>query len=634
MGKPFSKEILKIYDTYQWALNVPIEDLEYIQDFLLKKNLLVIGSGGSTCSCALFSMLHQQYGKMANFITPLELQYFKNTINNELNVVFISAGGKNSDILFAFETALSKEPSNILSICLTKNSPLSEKSSKYSISKTINLENPAGKDGFLATNSTIAYFTLISRFYGKDNIIKSLKPSKSFFNEISDFSEKLHEDFTIILLFSGWSKPVALDIESKFSEAGLGNVLLSDYRNFGHGRHNWLDKKKEQSAIIALVTVEDKDLAYKTLGLLPDDIPVLKIISDYDSNYGSLELLIKSFYLVEEIGKLKMIDPGRPGVPSYGSKMYHLKYSKFYNEKKNDISQNIKLAIKRKFGDTEQISNKVFLPSWIDAYKRFTYNLNKAVFRGIIMDYDGTICSSKERYGVPRPEVVQKIEFFLENEISIGVVTGRGKSVRESLQKLISKKYWDKFLIGYYNGAQIGSLNNNSLPERENDINLFSRLAELLNSERLIKEFTIIDLRKGQLTITIKDKINSEIIKNTIRDFLKKSFPFEIQILESSHSIDIISIETSKNLMLDYCREQLGDIENKFNFLFIGDKGKWPGNDFQLLSNTFSLSVDEVSSDPETCWNLSSLGNNCVESTLEYFDSIYVLKNGMFKIKF
>ena len=632
MGKPFSQELNKINQTYIWASEVQIENLEQISEVLFKKPLFVVGSGGSSSACSLFTMLHQKAGIIASAITPLELQYSKNAINKNCNVIFISASGKNSDILFAFDTVIKQEPNNMLSICLKKDSPLSKKSLKYSIASILDFENPAGKDGFLATNSLVAYFTIISRIYKLNNPIKDLLPSVEFLSGVRNFSKLLYEDFTITVLYAGWGKPVAIDIESKFSEAGLGNILMSDYRNFGHGRHNWFDKKKKQSAIIALITNEDSELANKTLDLLPAEIPVLRIESDYQYANASIDLLVKSFYLVDEIGKIKNIDPGRPGVPDYGSKLYHLKYSKFYN-KKESISLSVRNAIKRKFGDTEQSSLKLFLPLWVNAYTNFIENLNKTKFKGIILDYDGTICSLEERFGTPRREIIEKIESFLNNGITIGIVTGRGRSVRENLQKLISNEYWDKFLIGYYNGAQVGTLADDSLPEKENNIDLFNNIATLLRSELLLKDYTTTDLRKGQLTITVKDKKNSEVIKNTMKDILKREYPFNIQILESSHSIDIISTKTSKNLIVDYCREKLEDKESKNKFLFIGDKGKWPGNDFQLLSNEFSLSVDEVSSDPYTCWNLSSVGNNCVETTLEYFAAIKPAEKGFFKIK-
>jgi hydroxymethylpyrimidine pyrophosphatase-like HAD family hydrolase len=632
MGKPFSQELKKINQTYTWASEVQIENLEQITDVLFKKPLFVVGSGGSSSACSLFALLHQKMGIIASAITPLELQYSKNAINKNCNIVFISASGKNSDILFAFDTAVKKEPNNILSICLKKDSPLNKKSLKYSIANIIDFENPAGKDGFLATNSLVAYFTIISRIYKLNYPIKDLLPSVEFLSGVRNFSKLLYEDFTITVLYAGWGKPVAIDIESKFSEAGLGNILLSDYRNFGHGRHNWFDKKRKQSAIVALITKEDEELANKTLDLLPLGIPVLKIDTNYEYANASIDLLVKSFYLVDEIGKMKNIDPGRPGVPDYGRKLYHLKYSKFYSEK-NKISDKVKNAIIRKFGNIESFSKENILPLWMNAYNDFIENLNNKKFKGILLDYDGTICSTEERFDAPRKEIIEKLEYFLSKGITIGIITGRGKSVRENFQKLISEKYWDKFVIGYYNGAQIGTLNNINLPVQDNSNVLFFEIEKLLISEPLIQKFTKIDLREGQLTIHINDKHNSEIIKEIMIDILKRHYPFNIQILESSHSIDIILIETSKNLIINHFENLLNNENMKDEFLCIGDRGKWPGNDFHLLSNKFSLSVDETSNDPHTCWNLSSVGINCVETTLEYFEAITPFENGYFKIK-
>lgn len=595
--------------------------------------MFVVGSGGSSSACSLLSILHQERGHIASAITPLELQHSKNAINKNVNIAFISASGKNSDILFAFDTAIKKEPANVINFCLKKNSPLSNKSSKFSISTMVDFENPAGKDGFLATNSLVAYFTILSRIYENTTQIKEIYPSDEYLSNIYNFSKLLHEDFTITVLYAGWGKPVALDIESKFSEAGLGNILLSDYRNFGHGRHNWFDKKKKQSAIIALITNEDEELANKTLELLPKEIPVLKIKSEYESSNSSIDLLVKSFYFVEEIGKLKNIDPGKPGVPDYGSKLYHLKYSKYYPEIKV-VSDKSKYAIARKLGNIDVLVGQDILSYWIKSYTKYIAKLNKAKFKAILLDYDGTICSTEERFNAPRKEIIQKLEYFLENNIKVGLITGRGKSVRENLQKLISEKYWDNFIIGYYNGAQIGTLSNNNLPLKENSDTVFNEIEKLLLSEPLVSDFTEIELRKGQLTVQVTDKNNSEIIKNTMKDILKNKYHFNIQILESSHSIDIISVDTSKNLIIDYCRNLLKDKKSDFNFLCIGDRGKWPGNDYQLLSNEFSLSVDEVSSDPNTCWNLATVGKNCVEATLEYFEAIEIINDGFFKIKF
>lgn len=635
MGKPFNQELQKLEETYKWALSVSIPSIENIQEKINNKSLFVVGSGGSLSACVLFAMLQQQSGFIANYITPLDLQYAKNAISKSTNVVFISASGKNTDILLAFDSTVKKQPHNIISMCLKKDSPLSKKSSKYSIADVLEFDNPAGKDGFLATNSLLVYFTLIARLFEASQEIKKLPPEANYLKQVEKFANALHEDFTLKVLYGGWGKPVAIDVESKFSEAGLGNVILADYRNFGHGRHNWFDKKPKQSAIVAIITPEEKELAEKTLALLPKTIPILIIKSSYVGATASIDLLVKSFYLADAVGKFKGIDPGRPGVPAYGSKLYHLKYSKMYSDDISLPSEKAAIAISRKVGNVESKSviNK-HLSLWNNAYEKFIKKVSATTFKGIILDYDGTICSGVNRKEGPTDKTIQHLNKLLKAGIFIGIATGRGQSVRKDLQKKIDKQYWENILIGYYNCSQIGSLSNDKLPitDTASKYDMLSEIMSFLKSEPTVEAFITLTLRPAQLTVEVKDKQNSELVKNIIIDTLKNKYTHKIQVLESSHSVDIIPTSTSKVSIISASRDLLKDKDGKFNFLCIGDRGKWPGNDYQLLATEFSLSVDQVSADPYTCWNLSSIGNNCIETTEEYFEAIKPAKS-FFTIK-
>jgi hypothetical protein len=37
----------------------------------------------------------------------------------------------------------------------------------------------------------------------------------------------------------------------------------------------------------------------------------------------------------------------------------------------------------------------------------------------------------------------------------------------------------------------------------------------------------------------------------------------------------------------------------------VGDRGAWPGNDYEILRAPLGLSVDECSLDPDSCWPLT-----------------------------
>ena len=459
MGKPFSRELDQIANTYQWAAKtpLPITDNDLSQMFL--HPTLFVGSGGSLSACYFGAKLHEKFGRLAKAITPLELLQSTDIVAGS-NIVLLSASGRNLDILKASEAAIIHGAKNILCIIMATKSKLAKKISQYEYSNVLELEIPTGRDGFLATNTLVAFFTILSRIY-KETITMPINSQTT--SNSATFISKLHENFTLIVLHSGWSTPVAYDIESKFSEAGLGNVLVTDYRNFAHGRHNWFDKKKTQSAIIQLTTPTIKDLAEKTIKLLPKSIPILKLETKSEGATASIELLLKSFQFVEAVGKKVGIDPGRPGVPDYGSKIYNMTYPKSFVPLKLEIQE--KLWLKDKLGVANlDLFNKSEKDIISTALKKFRTKINKEQFGGLVFDYDGTLCTSKERFSTPSSEIKKILTDFLSNGLFVGIVTGRGKSVREALQQILPAKLFDQVIIGYYNGSQIAPLSDNGSP--------------------------------------------------------------------------------------------------------------------------------------------------------------------------
>lgn len=240
MGKPFKTEISQISSTIQWAENIDITELSKEITSLVSP-IYFVGSGGSLSACHFGVSLMEQQGKFAKALTPLELHNVRNTIGNS-SIVFISAGGRNSDILFAFQTSIKYEAKKVISICMKLDSKLSELSRNFTLSRIYEYELPVGKDGFLATNSLVSYFVLLNHAFGykgNENIaIKSFEKKS-----IQNFLCSLKKDTTITVLYGGWGKSAAYDIESKSVEAALFPILLADFRNFGHGRHHWFAKK-------------------------------------------------------------------------------------------------------------------------------------------------------------------------------------------------------------------------------------------------------------------------------------------------------------------------------------------------------------------------------------------------------
>ncbi len=634
MGKPFEKELINIPATFEWSLKQNTENLEKAILSGLNRPLLAIGSGGSLSACYYAALLHQVHGSMGKAITPLELNYSKSIIK-DINLLFISASGKNTDILFGFKKAIDQEPRSVTNICMREDSPLARLAEQYSISRTFEYDIPVGKDGFLATNSLVAFFTILFKAFNHQITDKkfSILPDVKFFNMLSEFIAKISPTDTFITLYGGWGQPVAVDLESKFAEAALADIFICDYRNFGHGRHHWFAKRSKQSAIIAIITPEEEAIALKTLAILPSSIPKLIIRTDTRGALSSIDLLVKSFYLVNTLGKIQHIDPGRPGVPAFGSKLYNLKYTSMFKNEGGEITTAENLALRRKTGVRSLAEmDKMEIETWLESYRKFLLRVKSTEFGALIFDYDGTLCAHDERFKEELTiEIHKALLQVLQKGFVIGIITGRGKSVRKVFQKSIDKKYWKNIVVGYYNGSDIGMLSDNSLPNTKLEISESLKAIEISLRKYFPDEGKVcIEPRPFQITINVKNQKDWLLTRKLILQIIHSMEVKDINILESSHSMDVIDkTKASKLKILNRCAERTKELGIAENCLCIGDKGQWPGNDYLLLSTPYSLSVDEVSALPENCWNIASPGIKNAQATLEYLSYLAFYKKHM-----
>ena len=74
-------------------------------------------------------------------------------------------------------------------------------------------------------------------------------------------------------------------------------------------------------------------------------------------------------------------------------------------------------------------------------------------------------------------------------------------------------------------------------------------------------------------------------------------------------------------------------LEDPAHSLCIGDYGSVEGNDYELLTSKYSLSVDRVSRNAESCWNIAPPGIYGLDATLYYLSHLTVT-DGIIKCKF
>ena len=629
MGKPFKGELEKLSSTILWAEQ---QDVSSLTKFLFEDNkktpLVCIGSGGSLSACHYAAKLYQQRnGVLAQAMTPLQMMYAGKNIIRFNKLLFLSASGKNKDILNSIKYGVKYNEVGMMSLTLRKNNPTEELLERNPKVLRWCEDIPSEKDGFLATNTLVATFTLLNRSSYIDTVSDKIDFGGTY-SKNCDFNLADIQNF--IVLHGAAGEPVAWDIESKLTEAALGSALLSDYRNFGHGRHHWFDKRGNNSCIIALVSPIEKDLAEKTIRCLPKDVPVINIDTKFESSVASIDLLLKSFRFVGDLGEARGIDPGKPGVPGYGRVLYNLDYYKL-TSRILPTEKTLEVAVLRKLG----IAGKDNTPLWehySDACQRFVRQLNRNEFTTIAFDYDGTLSASDHTSRYTKglcPKIKDALLHLLENGVQIVIATGRGKSVGESFMNTIDKKYWPQIKVGYYNGACLLALGNEDELKEWKDQPLDSELKELKEELKLRLPKGCVgykcEERSMQLSIEGEmSQIESQLVYDICCEIIWDKQMKGIRVWRSSHSMDIVVYhEVSK----------LNVIEDSTRTLCIGDYGTIEGNDYEMLSNKYSLSVDRVSKNAECCWNIAPSGSKGIDATLYYLSRL-TATNGIIKCKF
>ena len=630
MGKPFKGELEILSSTIEWAEG---QDVTCLSKFLFGEDrqtpLVCIGSGGSLSACHYAAQLYQRLnGVLAEAMTPLQLMFAGQDIICNSKLLFLSASGKNKDILNAIKYGLKYNETGMMSLTLRRNNPTEVLLEQYPKVQRWCEDIPSEKDGFLATNSLAATFTLLCKAAGgfkfQDSGFKwdDLQPATG------NLQLECIQNF--IVLYGAAGEPVAWDIESKLTEAALGAALLSDYRNFGHGRHHWFAKRGENSCIIALVSPVERELAYKTIGCLPKDVPVIYLETEQETAVASIDLLLKAFRFVNDLGMARGIDPGRPGVPSYGRLLYNLDYYKLTSsilptEKTLDV------AVRRKLG-AAGMENTTLRQHYSEACQRFVRQLNRGKYTTIAFDYDGTLSASdrKSRYtnGLC-DEIKDALTSLLEKGVQIVIATGRGQSISKSFKPSFDKKYWPQIKVGYYNGACLLTLGEEARLEEWKNMPFDSELKALSEElqKRLPKDCINYDLseRNRQLSIEeVKTASDAELIYDSCCEIIWDKQLKGIRVWRSSHSMDIVVYHEVSKLRV---------MEDAAKTLCIGDYGSVEGNDYELLSCPTSLSVDRVSKNAESCWNIAPSGMKGLDATLFYLSRLTV-KDGVIKCKF
>jgi len=630
MGRLYSQEMAALARILAWAGEASVGCLVEGLCSSYGRPLLAIGSGGSLTACHFMATLHRRLARQpARVCTPLE--FLQEGACEGESAWFISAGGANADILRAFDASVRAEPRVMGVLCADASSPLARAAEACAYCDLALFDLPTGKDGFLATNSLIAFCVLLTRayealfagethsFYGSPMLYELVNEGARAIAD--DFSriEQVLERQTLVVLHGTVTRAAAYDIESRFTEAALGWVQTSDYRNFAHGRHHWLAKHGRQSAVVAFIGPEERELAARTLSILPEAIPMLPLALSADWHQAALEALVISQRLAQWKGDLRSIDPGRPGVPFFGHQIYDLDYDPLEGRRPVDVVDDwTRAIIERKTKQpVERLSALGVLAEWVRDLHAYRVKLSQTNFAAVVFDYDGTLVGPRKRTEPPEMDVARELGRLLESGVIVGIATGRGVSVRDALRRVLPPEHWARVHVGYYNGAEIAPLSDGAAPHRDGPTcEELAIVARELRAHRELASLAKQTERPHQITLEPRKAIGENVLWALANDVVRTLGLPGVRVVRSSHSADVLATGVSKRNVVERVWESGG--ASLAEPICVGDRGCWPGNDFELLAGPHSLSVDEVSGAADRCWNLASARTRGVRAAKEY----------------
>lgn len=609
----YADELSKLGGAFAVARQTDVSDLSRAVEAWSDRSMRMVGSGGSFSTASFAAYLHEQHtGHLARAVTPLEA--VSGTFPNA-GVACFSASGRNRDIIAAFREASRREAMPLAALVLAEESPLADVSARSQYSTVIAKHDIAYVDGFLAVASLLASCLLLLRAYRdvmgleENDVPQSLDAlvaettSLARIDELLESLEEVTAKPYISVLYTPSLAPTAIDLESRFVEAALGSLHIADLRNFGHGRHVWFAKRAESTGALALIGDGLEALGSKTLHLLPPNVTTASVQFRGAWDMQAFAGVVVGLHVAQSAGQSAGIDPGRPGVPAFGRALYRLAPQ---SQRTTQADRNKHAALRRKGlrqcdGEGEA--------HYQEALSRF----NSTAFDAMVLDYDGTLCDTSARFEPLSSEVAEQLTRLCMSGATIGVATGRGPSAGNSLRRALPLEVHDRIVVGYYNGAMVLPLCDETdplLPELPDS----HPVLDALRADLIFRGAEVRTRNCAQISIGLGDDLPADRAVGRAL-YLLQSLSLVGGVVASSHSIDLLLQNQSKLKVVGALRAMLN---TDGPILRIGDRGAWPGNDSELLDDRFGLSVDSTSTHPEHCWALAPAGVVGLQATLFY----------------
>jgi fructoselysine-6-P-deglycase FrlB-like protein len=599
-----------------------------------RRHSLAIGSGGSAVAAEYLARCRDSLGLGPTTVqTPMQAVLDQHDLA-ESDVWLFSAGGNNPDAAAASRAAVDRKARRLHLV--TRNADGSAAGIVERGGGTVHVIPVAEpKDGYLATHSLISAVVaillacdVVSRDPRKT--VELLDAVTARLTDMRDHGIRasriaglatLGRTDTLIVIGDPLLKPMSVLLDTSIWETSLCHVQTTDFRNLAHGRHAWLHHRVDETLILALTGAETRATWTAIKRVLPDSLHIMEVDQGSCGRLDNAFAMIDGLGIIEAMGIVLAIDPGKPGIGEFGRLIYD-------DRSLADLAEAMPPHVRHKRASVARSDahNPADDPLNLIGRDRLEA-LAKAEIGGAVFDYDGTIVTTAGRWSVPDKEIVDELIRLHRAGLKIGFATGRGGSAGEDLRKVLPVDILPSILIGYYNGGHLRTADANIDLDHPAADPAITETAVWLDGRGDL--FHRCEFKHRQIQITVDmDKLRHPY---RFPVDLEGCAPFadgRVRVMGSGHSYDIVPTASCKTRVVEAIKAALpAGVE----VLCFGDSGSRPGNDHALLSHRFGVSVGDVCGAANGSWSLFGAGPVGPEALLRILRAL-LLSDGRIRL--